>query len=196
MSPFTRFAFPALASAALCLAGCATPAYTNIAPQQMVQVMDGISVSPQLQWGQATMSGFKGTLWTIDGAGLDSLMFFLGYPGHPLIDSESKKGDTHVYQASMLPDDVMELLAANFEQAGFRQVKTSHLRPAPFGNATGFRFDIAYTTSMGLEVKGMAIACQRNGRLDMILFIAPAEYYFGHYAPAVEKLFASVQVTG
>ena len=191
-----KLAFPLLAAAALALAGCATPAYTNIAPEQPVLVTDGISVSPQIQWGQASMTGFRGTLWTVDGAGLDALLFFVGIPGHPLIEAETNKGDTHVYQPSMLPDDVTELLAANFEKVGFHQVKTSNLRPAPFGSATGIRFNIAYTTGIGLEMKGTTLACQRNGRLDLIVFLAPAEYYFGHYQPAVEKLFASVQVAG
>jgi len=191
-----KAAFPFLAAAALLLAGCATPAYTNIGAEQTVLVTDGISVSPQIQWGKANMTGFNGTLWTVDGAGLDALLFFVGSPGRPLIESQASKGDTHVYQSSMLPDDVMELLAANFQKIGFQQVKTSSLRPSAFGGAIGFRFDISYTTTIGLEMKGMALACQRNGRLDLIVFLAPAEYYFGHYAPAVDRLFASVQVAG
>jgi len=185
-----------LAAMAFALAGCATPAYTNIEPEQTVAVADGISVVPQIQWGKANMTGLNGTLWTVDGAGLDALLFFVGTPGHPLIESEASKGDTHLYQPNMLPDDVMELLAANFEKIGFHQVRTSNLRPAPFGGTTGFRFAISYTTTIGLEMKGMALACQRNGRLDLIVFLAPAEYYFGHYQPTLEKLFASVQVAG
>ena len=34
------------------------------------------------------------------------------------------------------------------------------------------------------------------GRLDLIVFTAPQEYYFAHYAPTVEQIFNSVQVAG
>jgi len=91
---------------------------------------------------------------------------------------------------------VAELAAANFEKLGYHQVKTAHLRPAAFGAAKGFRFDMSYTTTTGLEMKAMALACQRNGKLDLIIFTAPDEYYFGRYAPVVEKIFDSVQVAG
>jgi hypothetical protein len=190
-----RFAPPALAAAALLfLNGCATPEYTDIGATQTIGLPDGISVSPQIEWGQANMAGFRGTLWTVDGTGLDALLFFVAQTGRPLIERPSGETDRHVYQASMLPEDVMELTAANFEKVGYLQVKTSNLRPAAFGSAKGFRFEMTFTNKAGLQMNGMALACQRDGKLDMIVFVAPAEYYFGHYAPVVEKIFNSVQV--
>lgn len=182
---------------ALGLYACAPPAYTDIAATQPVALGDGVSVTPEIEWGQANMAGFNGTLWTVDGAGLDALTFFSAEPGHPLIEENNPKNpDRHLYQASMLAEDVMELIAANFEKLGFQQVKTSNLRPAPFGSAKGFRFDMNFMGSTGLEMKGTALGCQRNGKLDLIVFTAPAEYYFGHYAPTVDRLFSSVQVAG
>jgi len=187
----THFALTAI----LLAFGCAQPAYIEIPAEQPVSVGDGISVTPQIPWGKATMVGFDGTLWTVDGSSLDALLFFVGKPGHPLIEFQGEKGAEQLYQASMLPDDVMELTAANFRKAGYEQVATSNLRPAPFGSAKGFRFDMKYTSRAGLEMKAVALACQRNGRLDLIVFAAPVEYYFGRYAPTVEKIFASVQVS-
>ncbi len=190
-----KIAVPFLA-ALLLLYGCATPAYTDIHPSEAVAVGDGVTVTPQIEWGKATITGFSGTLWTVDGAGLDALLFFIGVPGHPLIETKDTKAESHVYEANMLPEDVAELTAANFGKLGYEQVKTSRLRPAPFGTAKGFRFEMAYTTAAGLEMKAMALACQRNGRLDLIVFTAPKEYYFAHYAPKVEQIFGSVQVAG
>lgn len=190
-----RFAVP-LCAALLLLHGCATPAYTDIQPQQAIAVGDGVTVTPQIEWGKANLTGFNGTLWTVDGAGLDALLFFIGVPGHPLIETKDTKAEQHVYEANMLPDDVAELTAANFGKLGYQQVKTSNLHPAPFGSAKGFRFDMTYTTAAGLQMKAIALACQRNGRLDLIVFTAPQEYYFAHYAPTVEQIFNSVQVAG
>jgi hypothetical protein len=183
-------------AALLLLYGCATPAYTDIHPSETVAVGDGLTVTPQIEWGKANLTGFSGTLWTVDGAGLDALLFFIGVPGRPLIETRDTKADPHVYQANMLPEDVAELTAANFGKLGYQQVKTGNLRPATFGSAKGFRFDMSYTTAAGLQMKAMALACQRNGRLDLIVFTAPQEYYFAHYAPTVEQIFGSLQVAG
>ncbi|HTQ14710.1 MAG TPA: hypothetical protein VMH86_12625 [Rhizomicrobium sp.] len=189
-----RYARFATLAALLAAAGCAN--YSSVGANAPVQVGDNVSVLPQIQWGQAPFPGFAGTLWTEDGAALDSLMFFTGIkPGEPLINANGvSKDELRTYQAGMLPNDVMDLLATNFSKLSFQQIRTSNLRPAPFGSATGFRFDLTFSTKDGLNMRGTALAAQRGGKLDMILFIAPDEYYFGHYADTVEKIFASVQV--
>jgi hypothetical protein len=190
-----KFAVPVTA-VFLFLYGCAAPAYTDIQPSQTVSVGDGVTVTPEIEWGKANLTGFSGTLWTVDGASLDALLFFVGIPGRPLIETKDIKAEPQTYEANMLPEDVTELTGANFGKLGYQQVKTSNLRPAPFGAAEGFRFDMTYTTGGGLEMKAMALACQRNGRLDLIVFTAPTEYYFAHFAPTVEQIFGSVQVAG
>ena len=185
----------ALASV-LGLAACAS--YSSIDAKAPVPVGNNIMVSPQINWGKAPFPGFTGALWTEDGMRLDSLMFFTGIaPGKALIDASSvSRSEIKLYQAGMVPDDVMELLSSNFSKLGFQQVKPSNLRPAPFGSAGGFRFDLTFSTVDGLNMQGMALAAQRDGKLDLILFIAPTEYYFGHYSPTVEKIFGSVQIAG
>ena len=178
------------------LAACAS--YTAIDAAAPVPVGDNVLVSPQINWGKAPFPGFTGELWTEDGMRLDSLMFFTGIaPGKALIDASGvSKTEMKVYQAGMVPDDVMELLSSNFSKLGYQQVHASNLRPAPFGPVGGFRFDLTFSTVDGLNMKGMALAAQRDGKLDLILFIAPTEYYYDHYSPTVEKIFGSVQVAG
>ncbi len=63
--------------------------------------------------------------------------------------------------------------------------------PAAFGPLSGFRFDLQFTTD-ALEMRGIALAARHNDRLDVMLFSAPDEYYFGKYSPVVEQLFSSV----
>ena len=142
------------------LAACAS--YTAIDANTQVAVGDGVTVSPQINWGKAPFPGFQGTLWTEDGASLDSLMFFTGIaPGKPLIDINAVSNkELKFYQAGMLPDDVMELLSTNFSKLGYQQIHTGNLRPSPFGSADGFRFDMSFTTADGLQMKGAAIFTQ------------------------------------
>ncbi len=42
-------------------------------------------------------------------------------------------------------------------------------------------------------MKAMVLAAQRGETLDLIMFSAPAEYYFDRYAPTVEQIFSSVR---
>jgi hypothetical protein len=59
---------------------------------------------------------------------------------------------------------------------------------------TGFRFDLNFTNADGLQFKGVALFAERRGKLDLMLFIAPGEYYFDHYAPVVDRVFTSLQL--
>jgi hypothetical protein len=182
--------------ATLFAAGCAAN-YTAIDAAKPVTIGDNVSVIPQIAWAQAPRPGVSGTVWTADGVALDALMFFPGVaPGQPLIQiSGVDQKDLHVYRTDMVPDDVMELLTSNFGKLGYQQIRTSNLRPAPFGQTQGFRFDITFSTQEGLAMKGMAIAAQRGGKLDLIIFMAPGEYYFGRYSDTVERIFSSIQAS-
>jgi len=179
-------------AATFLLSGCA--AYTGIDGAKPVDVGNKVTVTPQIAWARAANPGVAGTLWTADGVALDSLMFFTGIqPGQPLVSVQGvDKKEVQKYRAGMIPDDVMELLASNIEKLGYKQIATANLRPAPFGQADGFRFDLNCTTNEGLKIKGMAIAAQRGGKLDLVLFLAPDEYYFGHYSDKIDSLFASI----
>jgi hypothetical protein len=185
---------------------------------QTTYVGDGITVDPQMVWTIAVGLGDRDTIrvrtidglglnellgnrdtvsvWTIDGLGLDELLFFTGVaPGAPLLRIPGvEQKDMVLYNTTMLPDDVMDMIAGTLGKAGDRQLRTSALRPVPFGTVTGFRFDLAFTTEDGLLMKGMALFAQRGKKLDVILFVAPSEYYYDQYAPTVEKIFSSVRV--
>jgi hypothetical protein len=182
-----------LAAGCLLMAGCASIKGVDAAKPALV---GGLTLDPQVQWAALPTRGDV-TLWTIDGLGLDELYFFTNVaPGKPLMALPNvAANDTPHYETAMLPDDVMELVAATLTKGGYRQVRTAALMPAPFGGGAGFRFTIALTTEDGLEMKGLAYAGQRAGKLNLILFLAPTEYYFDHYAPTVEKMFASVRAS-
>ncbi|MDE2181654.1 MAG: hypothetical protein KGJ78_01395 [Alphaproteobacteria bacterium] len=180
--------------AALLVAGCA--AYTAIDGAKTVSVGDNVSVTPQIAWAQVNNPGLNGTVWTADGVMLDSLMFFTGVaPGQPLIkvSGTSKDDLPRPYQKGMVADDVMDLLVSNFSKIGYQHVRTANLHPARFGSADGFRFEFTFDTQEGLDMKGTAIFAQRGDKLDLILFYAPSEYYYGRYSDIVEKIFASIQ---
>lgn len=161
-------------------------------------VGDDITVTPQVAWAGATgvLSRGANAIWTIDGFGLNEVSFMTGIvAGDPVIRVPNvDRKDLTVYNVMMLPDEIMEMVATTLGKEGFLQIRTEGLRPVPFGSATGFRFELNFTTKDGLQMKGAALFAQRRNRLDVILYTAPAEYYFDRYMPTVEKVFASIQV--
>ena len=179
----------------LCLALCGCVSFKAVEGGMSVNVGNDISVDPQVAWANPSGAGISATVWTIDGFGLNELRFLTGIkPGDPLVQvSGVARAEIGVYATSMLPNDVMDLLTSTLGRAGFQQIRAERLRPAPFGAVTGFRFELDYLNKNGLQLKGMVLAAQRGSRLDLIMFTAPAEYYFDRYAPTVEQIFASVR---
>jgi hypothetical protein len=176
------------------LAGCHT-----VAPDgsKTVYLGHGIRVSQQPAW--TTQEIGRGSnqhyLWTIDGFALNEMVFSIDISrGTPIFSDPRDEYDLPEYRETMLPDELMELVAATLRKFGYQQLRTDALRPVPFGMATGFRFNFTYTTGDGLEMKGTAVVAPR-GRLDVILFTAPSEYYFDHYLPMVEYVFASIRAS-
>ncbi len=174
------------------LSGCAT--YSLVPANKAVDVGNGVKVTSEISWAKEESPSISGTVWTADGGELDALIFVTGVSeGKPLIKFDGARlKELRVYKADMIPDDVMELLTSNFGHIGYDQIKTANLKPAPFGATQGFRFDLDFLTKEGLAMKGEALAAQRGKTLDLILYMAPGEYYYDHYAPTVEKVFSSV----
>jgi hypothetical protein len=183
--------------AALCAFLSACAGFEAVQGGDTVLIGNGVTIVPQVAWSQATTKTEFGPLWTIDGIGLNELRFYTAIaPGRPLMRIPGVEiRDLGRYEGTMLADDVMNLFASTMDKAGHQQIRTAALRPAPFGAVTGFRFDFTYATMDGLQMKGMVLAAQRAGRLDLIMFSAPAEYYFDRYAPTVEQIFASVRTS-
>jgi hypothetical protein len=175
------------------LAACAT--YTAVDPNKPVTLSNGVTVDPQVPWATSA-SGFAGTVWTIDGLRLNSLRFLTGItPGNPVMTIPGiNKKDMITYNTTMLPNDVIDMVASTLNKAGYQQVRADGLRPVPFGSAAGFRFDLSLTTMDGLLMKGAGLSAQRDGKLDVIFFLAPAEYYYEHHLPTVERIFSSIRV--
>lgn len=182
-----------IGAALLMVAGCAN--FKLVPANKPVDVGNGVNVTTDIAWAEQNYPAVSGTVWTNDGVELDALMFFTGVQeGKPLIKPDAvRMKELRVYKADMIPDDVMELLSSNFGHIGYQQIKTTNLRPTAFGAAQGFRFDLDFLTDDGLQMKGTALAAQRAKTLDLILFMAPNEYYYGRHIATIDKLFASVK---
>lgn len=85
----------------------------------------------------------------------------------------------------------MELTVSTFSKMGYGQVNGSSLRPVNIGSVPGFRFDLQFNRD-DLLMKGIALAVQRDSKLDLIVYCAPEEYYFAKYQPVIEGLLSTI----
>lgn len=183
-----------VATLALVLSAC--QGFQAVKPDAPVTISSRLSVSPQVMWAKPTGSGISDAVWTIDGFGLNELHFLLGKkPGDRLFNVRGDAAkDFPSVKKGMLANDAMELVVNSLTRLGNNQVRSSNLAPATFGQPNaGFRFDLTYVNADGLEMRGVALGAQRNDTVDVLLFIAPNEHYFGRLKETVDRLFQSVQ---
>jgi hypothetical protein len=131
-------------------------------------------------------------LWTIDGISLGRLQTWAGVePGEPLLEMQDRQ--TPVFRTELTAFELAELVADTIEVVtGGSDVAIADLRPATFADIGGVEFEVAFV-ERGLPMQGTAFGAVRNGKLDLLLFVAPREYYFEHYRPMVRKIFDSVR---
>ena len=155
-------------------------------------VGNGVYVTPQPGFAEIHLAAIH--YWTRNGSGLDELAFYTGVKnGEPLFPvSGMAKKDLPAFGSRMTPNDVADLTASALSVKYKHNARSGNLHPCPFGPVTGFCFDLFLANEEGLEMRGRAIGRLQNGVLDLLVFTAPADYYFGEVAPAVEQIFGSV----
>ena len=129
---------------------------------------------------------------TIDGPLLNRLYLAQGIAaGEGLLKPVSKEQPVPVFHADMAPTELVELVSNSIAAMGYHRVETAKLRPAKFGAADGLRFDIKAQTDGGLEMMGTAEVATADGKLYLVLYLAPAEHYFAANLPDVESIMDS-----
>jgi len=163
-------------------------------PDSAVPVGNGVRVTPQPGFAQIHIATIR--YWTRNGTGLDELGFYTGIKdGQPLFPVPGKAAkDLPAFQARMTPNDVEDFTGAALAAKGMRNVRATSLRPSPFGSTPCFCFNLTLANDEGLEMRGKAIGRTRAGVLDLLVFTAPAEFYFDQVGPAADRIFQSVEV--
>jgi hypothetical protein len=162
-------------------------------PGDPISVGNGIRVAGESGFAQIHIASSH--YWTRNGTGLDELGFYTGIKdGEPLFPMPGKtRKDLPAFRARMTPNDVEDLTAAALAAKGLKNVRAAALRPCPFGAATGFCFDLTLANEEGLEMRGKAIARIKANVLDLLVFTAPADFYFDQVGPAIDRIFLSIQ---
>lgn len=94
----------------------------------------------------------------------------------------------------MQPHEVAELYVEAFTRNEVQEAEFSNLRPANFGTAEGFRFDMSFRSRDGRLMRGVAIAALIEQKLHMISFFAPEADAYDEYRAEAERIMASVEL--
>ena len=135
------------------IASCAP--YQLVEPPKRVKISDTYSVSPQVKWSRVNNTFFKNVeQWTVDGAGLQALMFINNVEdGQPIFRSR-RKVKIPVFRSSMNSLEIKELFENSMAAMQAQKVRVRNFKPAKFGGADGFRFTFSYKTKGGLDKQG------------------------------------------
>jgi hypothetical protein len=169
---------------------CATSA--ERAPARF-NVDDAFVVEFESNWtdisGPSRMPHRSVHLLTIQAPALQRLYLVGDLPaGESMVAAPSRRQDAVVYRSDLSRTELVEFVSANLSALGFVRIEPRNIRSAVLGGANGVRFDARMQTTAGLDYSVMALAAQSDGRLRLILFTAPDEFYFQRLSPEIDRM--------
>lgn len=135
-------------------------------------------------------------LLSIDGPLLNRLYVVSALPsGEALVRAPSKETPTPVTAANMSSRERVEFVVDSIAAMGYQHVESDNLRPAKFGAIDGVRVDVTAKTKEGLDIRGTALIAASGNKLHLILYLAPAEYYYQASLPEVESIMSNARLS-
>lgn len=153
------------------------------------KVFDMTLVS-KLDW--ARMRAYRQEMWTVDGPMLNRLSIYSRVkPGEHVFQKARERRsrpDGPWFRSGMRLDELQQLVVDGLVDQDWVGVDAMRLRPHSFGGIEGVRFDLRMTHPDGLIYEGTAAAVEREGRLTVLVWMAPKEHYFGRDVAAVNAM--------
>lgn len=158
-----------------------------------VQV-DGLQLRPTGAWSQRGVKGER--QWTIDGPQLNALEIYTGIKNGEFIfdlDLRNKRDEGLRFRADMNTLELQELIMAGLKEAGAVDPQSVSVAPRKVGTVDGFDFELRFANAQGLRYRAIGLGFVADERLQLLLYYAPAEYYFGRDAGQVRWMFDSLR---
>ncbi len=179
-----------LALALLMLAACASSGGV-LQHAGVVDVYD-MQITTDLNWARIKDPLQHEEIWTIDGMALNSLSIFSGIADGQHVFMLGRERSSHRdgpwFHSGMRADEIRDVVIAAMIRQGMVNVASQNLRPQRFGTVDGLRFEFTAVSNAGLIYKGKVAAAQRDGKLDLLLWKAPAEYYHDRDAASIDRM--------
>lgn len=176
--PVMRLA--AVLSLAVLAGGCA--GFTLAEGGKRVEIGDELSVRPGMDWNRIELRG-KYEYWTLDGLGLQNILFVKGVEDGESIIYRRRTGDGEknafpVYRKGMTLIEIRELLESTWARRGYHRLRVTRFGPSPFGDRPGFEIAFTFDTKDGLEMRGLAAGAIVEDRLYMAIYSGTRIHFF------------------
>jgi hypothetical protein len=166
-------------------------------PAGPYRVDNSFAVDLGQQWAElpaVLAPGFTGKLLTIDGPLLNRLQLAGNLAaGKSLVKAPDKEHKVPVYRADMSLSEVTGFVTDSLAAQGLKDVTARGVAPAVIGSEEAVRFQVSARSEEGLEMTGAVLAGKKDGKLNVIIFLAPSEYYYGLRAAEVEHVLSSAR---
>ena len=175
----------------LLVTGCAgmNRPYTLVEPR-VRPIDDFYTVEPGIAW--TSWSKDKIEAWTIDGYELQRLRFFKGVAeGEPIFPAGQDAERRPRFRAAMTPSEIAEYVVESIFGA---RILPRDVRPATFGGAPGFRFEVLYHTRDGVNRQGLVVGAVVKNKLHVIVYDGVQLHHFGKYRADAERVIDSVKL--
>ena len=129
---------------------------------------------------------------TIDGPLLNNFYLTEGMAiGRSMVRSPLKSRPMPIVKRDMSETELAEFVVDTVSAFGYEGVASQNLRPAKFGSADAVRFDLTAKTDAGLNIMGTAQVALVGGKVHVMLFLAPGEYFFPTLLGEIDHIFGS-----
>jgi hypothetical protein len=132
--------------------------------------------------------------YSVDGLTLDLVVIYGGLPeGRALRrDRLLEESNLPTFKASMTPDEILGLYEALLKPGGISEF-TVDSKLQQVGGVSGFRSEFSFLRPGGVRMKGLAYGAVVNQRLNLIIYSAPATYYFQKRLPLFESTINAIR---
>ena len=133
----------------------------------------------------------------LDGELLNDVVFFGGVEdGAPLLrEVNRRENPLPHFSSTMLPTDIAPLLESTLRiTQNISSFDVSNVAPATFLDAAGVQFEYRMLGADDITRQGRAVASIIGGKLYMITYDAPAEYFYPRNLLDVERIVASARL--
>jgi len=136
-------------------------------------------------------------IYTVDGITLDLVIVYGGFPEGRALGSRrlSLDRDPPQFKASMSPEQIMGMYEEALRLEGASPFKRKAVSATVFGGVPGFKCEFAYERGTGFLMRGLAYGAIVDKRLYLIVYSAPATYFFEKRLPQMESLVGSIQIS-
>jgi hypothetical protein len=178
-------------AAALTLTACAPT--MKLAPAGAFQTPSHIAVNLDHNWTHvppALNASTNGSALTRHGLALNRVDLISIAPGEAIIRVD-RRTQAPRFQQNLSAPELVELVTASLARMGYTNVQTADVRPTQLGGAEGIRFSLTGAYQSGLNMRGDVALAQANGKLNVIMYTAPAAHYFEANALDFEHMIQS-----